>query len=86
MGDITAWKVLQVKNAHLTWSDIWHTYPGETPWLDVNSEKTWGECGTRRLHDILEGDDGYVWVFSALYSSLLNAGNVFRAHDTWIYV
>ena len=86
MGDITAWKVLQVKNAHLTWSDIWHTYPGETPWLDVNSEKTWGEWGTRRLHDILEGDDGYVWVFSALYSSLLNAGNVFRAHDTSTYV
>ena len=86
MWDITAWNILQVKNAHLTWSDIWHRYPGETPWLDVNGEKTWRERNMRRMHDILEGDDGYVWVFSALYSSLLNAGNVFRAHDTWIYV
>lgn len=85
--DIRGWKVLQIKNAHLTWSDIWVPYWDDDPyWLDVNNEKSWSKWGMKRLHDILEGDDGYVWVFSALYSSLLNAWNVFRASDTWIYV
>ena len=39
----------------------------------------------KRLDSILEGDDGYIWVFSALYSSLLNAGSNFRVSDAWIY-
>ena len=85
--DISAWKVLQIKNAHLTWDDIWVSYwDGSEYWLDVDNVKSWKGWNMKRLSDILEWDDGYVWVFSALYTSLLNAGSVFNASDTWIYV
>lgn len=73
-GEIAAWQVLQIKNAHLTWDGIWYTYVGVTPWLDVDNKVAWEEWNMAKLHDILQWDDGYIWVFSALYSSLLNAG------------
>lgn len=84
-GEIAAWKVLQIKNAHLTWDGIWHTYEGATPWLDVDNKVVWEEWNMAKLHDILQWDDGYIWVFSALYSSLLNAWSDFKIQDVWIY-
>lgn len=85
MWDVSAWKVLQIKNAHSSWAGVWHVYGGTTPWLDVNNEVTWSEWKMKRLNSVLEWDDGYIWIFSALYSSLLNAGSNFRVSDAWIY-
>ena len=84
-GYIKAWNVLQIKNAHLTWDGIRYTYEGPTPWLDVENKQLWSEWGMARLNDILKWDDGYVWVFSALYSSLLNAGADFQIPNVWVY-
>lgn len=86
-GDIGDWKVLQVRNAHLTWDDIWvHYWDNVKYWLDVDNKQSWSKWNMKKLHDVLGWDDGYVWVFSALYSSLLGAGDVFRVSDTSLYV
>ena len=77
-------KIFQIKNGHLTWSDIRVSYWNEDFWLDVNNEKSWSERQMKRLHDILDGESGYVWVFSSLYSSLLNGWNGL-ADGAWIY-
>ena len=87
---VSAWKVLQIRNAHWTWDnkdpDVWVSYEGDPKkWLDVNNEVNWKSWNMSRLQGILDGEDGYVWVFSALYSSLLNAGKDFRIEDAWIY-
>ena len=83
--NIQAWNVLQIKNAHSTWDDIWYVYKGNTPWLDVDNEVIWSQWKMARMHDILNWDDGYVGVFSALYASLLNAG-VQLTDNNWVYV
>ena len=87
-GLVTAWKIFQIMNAHATWNNqdpgLWTPLSPEQ-WLDVNNEINWNAFGLSRLQDILNGDDGYVWVFSALYSSLLNSGKDFRIEDAWIY-
>ncbi len=88
--EVKDWKVLQIKNAHLTWEDakaagIRHSYEDYWVWLDVDNKLSWNEWGMAKLHDILEGDDWYVWVFSVLYSSLLNAGEDFRIPNSSIY-
>ena len=86
-GYLSAWTVLQIRNAHATWdSKVLVPYnENQKMWLDVNNERIWSEWKMARLHDILEWDDGYVWVFSALYSSLLNAGADFQIPNAWVY-
>ena len=85
IGDIGAWKVFQIKNSHKTWDDIRYHHTNLRQWLDIDNEINWSQWKMKRLESILEGDNGYVWVFSALYSSLLNAGKNFTLSEAWIY-
>jgi len=48
---------------------IWVTWANH--WMDEWNAIVWAEWGSFRLEDIL--NDSYVWVFGALYGSLLNA-------------
>lgn len=72
--------LLQIWNAHASWWIQWNVFTGivyssdKKLGLDVNNEWS-GESETiwwlKRLKDIWNGS--YVWVFSSLYASLLNA-------------
>ena len=81
-------KILQVGNAHLTgWigSGLWSImYTGDDHrWLDVGNKWTW-EWQTSRLQDLMDGHS-YVWVFTALYSSLMNAWKDIIPQDVWTF-
>ena len=53
----------------------------ETPYgWDVDNQKLWEEWGLTRMKDLLSGDS-YVWVFTTLYASLLNAWYNMRVSD-----
>lgn len=77
MGNyISQWKILQIWDAHaegwIWWSNVWTwRYSTTWVWLDVDNKWTW-EWKTNRLEDILDWGS-YVWVFTTLYSSLMNA-------------
>ncbi len=68
---------------------IWESNTGNV-WLDQNNEWIWAErwSGTMiRLNQIMTGD-GYVGVFTTLYSSLMNVWADLRATPTttnWVY-
>ena len=75
---IEAGRLLQIWDAHSTWWIIWMDgfnviYPeNQKYWFDKNNvwTLTWKE--TSRLSSVIKWDS-YVWVFTSLYSSLLNA-------------
>ena len=74
---IDKWHVLLVWDAHSKgWvhSNIWSgVYDSNNQWgLDVDNNWTWSGGLTMRLNELLDGKT-YVWVFTSLYSSLLNA-------------
>ena len=68
-------ELLEQWNAHVTWGVWWGLWTGvynETGvWLDVNNEIIGSKRETERLNDILSGGS-YVWIFTQLYSSLIN--------------
>lgn len=83
---VAGWTVLQIRNAHDTWDNkIWTPYTDPWMWLDVDNKVNWAGYNMKKLQNILDGDDGYVWVFSALYSSLLNAGKDLKIGGDWVY-
>ncbi len=68
-------KILEIWDAHnwIVWWIWTKLYIGdlEPYWLDLYNEKTW-TWKTMRLNNILDGSS-YVWVFTALYTSLINS-------------
>ena len=86
-GDIGKWILLEIWNAHSTWSNVWIPYgDSQKIWLDVDNNWSGTGGNLSKLKDVLKWD--YLWVFSALYSSLLNAWTDLRVtngSDTWIY-
>lgn len=80
-------KILEIWDANFTWQRvIWtKSYGSNKYWLDVGNE--WlGDEETSRLHNLLDWKS-YVWVFSSLYTSLLNAGRgIISLKDVDIYV
>lgn len=77
LAAISAGTILQVWDAHSDWtiSGIWNVKYTESQkwWLDVDNARI-GEGGkvTSKLHNLIDWDS-YVWVFTALYASLINA-------------
>lgn len=68
--------ILEVWDAHQTGGAVWAIWTGvyeswRQVWLDIRNERTWTWWKTSRLSEVL--DESYVWVFTALYSSLLNS-------------
>lgn len=81
-------QLLQIWNAHKTWWIIWWTnvrvyWPDEKWGLD--EDNLWMWTWTSKLSSILDGDS-FVWVFSSLYFSLLNAWNSIITSDWGIYL
>ena len=77
-------------NAHVTWgivSNIWTwVYEVDTIWLSVDNKSlvdaSWFK--TSKLQNLIDWDS-YVWVFTALYSSLMNAWRNVIISDWSIY-
>ena len=69
--------LLQIRDAHSTWytsSKLWTgVYSDPNLWLDVDNKQTGTTYSLSRLSDVATGSS-YVWTFSVLYSSLMNAG------------
>ena len=86
-GLIQAWTILEIWDAHAGTTDRKITYSsGNHVWLDVNNEWNGWWLWLKRLKDVLSWS--YVWVFTALYSSLLNAWEdlrVSKISDPGIY-
>lgn len=64
---------------------VWQTW--NNFWLDEWSQEIWTEWWSYRIQDILSGS--YVWVFGALYGSLLNAWadlRISRTSSNGLYV
>ena len=83
---IVWWKLLQIWDAHATGWVVWNAfswihYDDKNIGLDVNNEVIWGEWGLKRLQETLDGS--YVWVFSSLYVSLLDAWYNMRLTNSW---
>jgi len=57
---------------------IWQTWTNF--WLDERNQEIWPEWWAPRIKDILSGS--YVWVFTSLYGSLLNAWSDLRISNT----
>ena len=82
-------QLLQIWNAHKTWWVIWGTninvvyWSGQRWGLDEDNQWLW--TWTAKLSSILDGDS-FVWVFSSLYFSLLNAWNSIISSDGGIYL
>ena len=87
---IEQWTILEIWDAHSTWWTIWSLWtgvysPDQKLWLDVYNERTGISWSTSKLQDILNWNS-YVWVFTSLYSNLLNLKSwVITATDWWIY-
>ena len=84
-GLIQGYKILEIWNAHITWGIAWglKVYYWESEYgLDRYNKYTW-EWKTSRLQDVLDWNS-YVWVFTALYSSLVSSIGVIPT-DAWIF-
>lgn len=82
-------EVLQIRDAHHTGWVVWVLWTGvyddNNKWgLDVNNKRTRGSWTTSRLQDIMDGNS-YVWVFTALYSSLINSWKWIINPDAWTF-
>ena len=86
-GYINSAQILEIWDANFTWQRvIWtKSYGSNKYWLDVGNE--WlNDEETSRLHNLLDWKS-YVWVFSSLYTSLLNAWRgIISLKDVDIYV
>lgn len=80
--------LLEEWNAHAPWGIYWALRKGQYDncewWLDVDNQIVWEEFKTQRLEDTLD-DKSYLWVFTQLYSSLMNSGkNILGSTgDSW---
>lgn len=86
-GLIESAQILQQWDAHSAvewplWSVIYSD--GQHYWKDVDNKWTWEWWNTSRLQDVLS-DNSYVWVFTALYSSLLSMWKWLIPTDAWIF-
>ncbi len=80
-------RLLEVWNAHETGGVIWwlgKVYGSDMKdyGLDLYNQRTW-KWNTNRLQDVLDWNS-YVWVFTALYSSLINSVWVIPS-DAWTF-
>ncbi len=86
-GLIRLAEVLEIWDAHSGLTNLKIKYmTGDQVWLDVDNKWKGESYWLPRLNDILSWS--YVWVFTALYSSLLNAWTDLRVaeiSDSWIY-
>ena len=83
---ITKWEVLQIRDAH-TWWALWVLWTGvyddnQMRGLDVDNKWTRSWWTTSRLQNIMDGNS-YVWVFTALYSSLMNLWKWIIPPEAW---
>ena len=82
---ITSAQLLEIGNAHITWGIAWGLrvyYWNNNYGLDTYNKRTW-EWKSSRLQDVLDWNS-YVWVFTALYSSLVSSIWVIPT-DAWIF-
>lgn len=87
-GLVSNARILEIGDAHSGTSElgVGAYATGRHFWLDVNNERKGEWLWLKRLKDVLTGS--YVGVFTALYSSLLNAWEdlrVSKVSDPWIY-
>lgn len=79
-------KLLEIWDAHSTWGIVGglniHYDKDFQYWLDNYNKRHW-EWKTSRLQDILDWNS-YVWVFTALYSSLMSSTWIIPS-DAWIF-
>ncbi len=79
---IEKWEILQIWDAHATWwinGNVfqWIVYkPTDKRWLDVNNNRNGEWWNAKRMSELL--DWTYAWVFTNLYTSLLNMGRDFK--------
>ncbi len=83
---IKQWTILEIWDAHTTGWVIWNLWTGvyksdQQVWLDVDNKRT-GSWKTSKLEDILNGNS-YVWVFTSLYSNLLNLRTWVITTNNW---
>lgn len=88
VGLIRNVQILQIWDAHTTWWVVWGLWPviytEDKQWLDLYNKWTGSWWTTSRLENILDGNS-YVWVFTALYSSLLNSWRGIIPPDAWTF-
>lgn len=88
VGLITSVQVLQIWDAHTQWWVIWSLWPvvytQDRQWLDLHNKWTGEWWTTSRLQDIMDGNT-YVWIFTALYSSLLSSWRGIIPPDAWTF-
>ena len=86
-GLIEGGTILEIGDAHSGRTDLKITYAsGDHFWLDVDNNRNGEALWLNRLKDVLTWN--YVWVFTALYWSLLNAWTDLRiseVSDPWTY-
>ena len=83
-------RLLQIWDAHTTWwiigMDNFNVlYTSEDYWFDKNNERTLSWDETSRLSKVIKWDS-YVWVFTSLYSSLLNAWEGILVNKDSVYL
>ena len=88
--DIAWCSVLEVWDAHVK-DGVWATQnfniilTWEKCWLDVDNKRIWSGS-TIQMKDLISNNGTFVWVFTALYSSLLNAGSsIIQNTDSGVY-
>lgn len=75
---IQRWEILQIWNAHASWwingrIFQWIQYDtSQERGLDINNERIWTWWNAKKMSEII--DWTYAWVFTNLYTSLLNMG------------
>ena len=82
-------ELLQLWDAHSTWwvlSSLWTiVYSQDEKYgLDLYNKWTWEDWNSSRLQDIMSWHS-YVWIFTALYSSLLNMWNWIVPSNNWTF-
>ena len=90
---IIGWIILQIWDAHATgwiaWPIFtWISYGSRNIWQDVDNKRSGKENWLKRLKETID-NAWFVWVFSSLYSSLMEAWwslKVSGATDDWAYV
>lgn len=88
---IKGWNLLQIWDAHISWWVVWDLFMGisygeDKLWLDVDNKWTWGERSLPTLSSLLKTTENwwsFLWVFTVLYTSLLNAGADMKIDVSW---
>jgi len=79
-------QILEKWDSHSTGALMWKLWTKvywENQWLDVDNKWT-GKWNTFQLHDIMTWNS-YVWVFTALYASLLSSWKELIDDDGWTF-